>query len=166
MAKKNETPVVENEEMKQKFQVKLVELLALGKKKKNMLEYQEISDHFKDMPLEPEKMELILDYLDHNGEDVLRLWCIHHACRSKFFRYRKASQASWRTYPSRTPCSKWLLPHEHEDDLLHNSHGDNAHCQMHGPDASSEAYRSWSSCYHPKSYVQSHTGRRNTRYLR
>ena len=73
MAKKNETPVVENEEMKQKFQVKLVELLALGKKKKNMLEYQEISDHFKDMPLEPEKMELILDYLDHNGIDVLRI---------------------------------------------------------------------------------------------
>ena len=73
MAKKNETPVVENDEMKQKFQEKLIELLALGKKKKNMLEYQEISDHFKDMPLEAEKMELILDYLDHNGIDVLRI---------------------------------------------------------------------------------------------
>ena len=73
MAKKNETPVVETEEMKQKFQEKLVELLALGKKKKNMLEYQEISDFFKDMTLEPEKMELILDYLDHNGIDVLRI---------------------------------------------------------------------------------------------
>ena len=73
MAKKNETPVVETEEMKQKFQAKLVELLALGKKKKNMLEYQEISDFFKDMPLEVEKMELVLDYLDHNGIDVLRI---------------------------------------------------------------------------------------------
>ena len=73
MAKKNETPVVETEEMKQKFQEKLIELLALGKKKKNMLEYQEISDFFKDMPLEPEKMELVLDYLDHNGIDVLRI---------------------------------------------------------------------------------------------
>ena len=74
MAKKNETPVVENsEEMKQKFQEKLVELLAFGKKKKNMLEYQEISDFFKDMPLEPDKMELVLDYLDHNGIDVLRI---------------------------------------------------------------------------------------------
>ena len=73
MAKKNETPVVETEEMKQKFQEKLVELLALGKKKKNMLEYQEISDFFKDMPLEAEKMELVLDYLDHNGIDVLRI---------------------------------------------------------------------------------------------
>jgi RNA polymerase primary sigma factor len=73
MAKKNETPVVETEEMKQKFQAKLVELLALGKKKKNMLEYQEISDFFKDMPLEADKMELVLDYLDHNGTDVLRI---------------------------------------------------------------------------------------------
>ena len=73
MAKKNETPVVETDDAKQKFQEKLVELLALGKKKKNMLEYQEISDHFKEMPLEPEKMELILDYLDHNGIDVLRI---------------------------------------------------------------------------------------------
>ena len=73
MAKKNETPVVETEEMKQKFQEKLVELLALGKKKKNMLEYQEISDFFKEMPLEAEKMELVLDYLDHNGIDVLRI---------------------------------------------------------------------------------------------
>jgi len=73
MSKKNETPVVETEEMKQKFQEKLVELLAFGKKKKNMLEYQEISDFFKDMPLEPDKMELVLDYLDHNGIDVLRI---------------------------------------------------------------------------------------------
>ena len=73
MSKKNETPVVETEEMKQKFQEKLVELLALGKKKKNILEYQEISDFFKDMPLEAEKMELVLDYLDHNGIDVLRI---------------------------------------------------------------------------------------------
>ncbi len=73
MSKKNETPVVETEEMKQKFQEKLIELLALGKKKKNILEYQEISDFFKDMPLEAEKMELVLDYLDHNGIDVLRI---------------------------------------------------------------------------------------------
>ena len=55
MAKKNEenVNVVETEEMKQKFQEKLVELLALGKKKKNILEYQEISDFFKDLNLAP-----------------------------------------------------------------------------------------------------------------
>ena len=75
MAKKNEenVNVVETEEMKQKFQEKLVELLALGKKKKNILEYQEISDFFKDLNLDAEKMELVLDYLDHNGIDVLKI---------------------------------------------------------------------------------------------
>ena len=75
MAKKKEekVEVVETEDMKVKFQEKLTELLALGKKKKNILEYQEISDFFKDMPLDAEKMELVLDYLDHNGIDVLRI---------------------------------------------------------------------------------------------
>ncbi|MBQ6812221.1 MAG: RNA polymerase sigma factor RpoD [Agathobacter sp.] len=75
MSKKNEENVspVETEEMKQKFQEKLVELLALGKKKKNILEYQEISDFFKDLQLDAERMELVLDYLDHNGIDVLRI---------------------------------------------------------------------------------------------
>jgi len=75
MAKKNEenVNVVETEEMKQKFQEKLVELLAVGKKKKNILEYQEISDFFKDLNLDAEKMELVLDYLEHNGIDVLKI---------------------------------------------------------------------------------------------
>ena len=35
-----------------KFSEKLVELLELAKKKKNVLEYQEISDFFKDQSLE------------------------------------------------------------------------------------------------------------------
>ena len=65
--------VVETEDVKVKFQEKLAELLTLGKKKKNILEYQEISDFFKDFPLDVEKMELVLDYLDHNGIDVLRI---------------------------------------------------------------------------------------------
>ena len=75
MSKKNEenVNVLETEEMKQKFQEKLVELLAIGKKKKNILEYQEISDFFKDLNLDAEKMELVLDYLDHNGIDVLKI---------------------------------------------------------------------------------------------
>ena len=75
MAKKKEAQVevVETEDMKVKFQEKLVGILALGKKKKNMLEYQEINDFFKDMPLDAEKMELVLEYLDHNGIDVLRI---------------------------------------------------------------------------------------------
>ena len=74
MAKKKEqAEVVETAEMKAKIQQKLIELLALGKKKKNILEYQEISDFFKDMNLDPEKLELVLDYLEHNGIDVLKI---------------------------------------------------------------------------------------------
>ena len=75
MAKKKEAQVevVETEDMKVKFQEKLVGILALGKKKKNILEYQEINDFFKDFPLDAEKMELVLEYLDHNGIDVLRI---------------------------------------------------------------------------------------------
>jgi len=75
MAKKKEEQVeiIETDEMKAKFQEKLVELLAIGKKKKNILEYQEISDFFKEMNLDAERMELVLDYLDHNGIDVLRI---------------------------------------------------------------------------------------------
>ena len=74
MAKKKEqAEVVETAEMKAKFQQKRIELLARGKKKKNMLEYQEISDFFKDMNLDPEKLELVLDYLEHNGIDVLKI---------------------------------------------------------------------------------------------
>ena len=38
-----------------KFSEKLGELMELAKKKKNVLEYQEISDFFKDFPLEPEQ---------------------------------------------------------------------------------------------------------------
>ena len=47
-----------------KFSEKLVELLELAKKKKNVLEYQEISDFFKDQPLEVEQMEKVLDFLE------------------------------------------------------------------------------------------------------
>ena len=71
--KEEQVEVVETQEMKEKFQAKLVELLAVGKKKKNILEYQEISDFFKGLNLDAEKMELVLEYLEHNGIDVLRI---------------------------------------------------------------------------------------------
>lgn len=73
MAKKEKENVVETEDMKEKFQQRLQELLALGKKKKNILEYQEINDFFKDMALDAEKMELVLDYLEQNNIDVLKI---------------------------------------------------------------------------------------------
>ena len=71
--KKEEDAAVETEEMKAKFQQKLKELLELGKKKRNILEYQEISDFFKDMNLDAEQMEDVLDFLEQNSVDVLRI---------------------------------------------------------------------------------------------
>ena len=72
-----------------KFSEKLVELLELAKKKKNVLEYQEINDFFKDFPLDPEQlenndffkdqplgveqMEKVFDFLEASGVDVLRI---------------------------------------------------------------------------------------------
>ena len=56
-----------------KFQEKLRELVALGKKKKSILEIQEINDVFADMELDSEKMEKVFDYLEANNIDVLRI---------------------------------------------------------------------------------------------
>ena len=56
-----------------KFSEKLVGLLELAKKKKNVLEYQEISDYFKDQPLDAEQMDKIFDFLEASGIDVLRI---------------------------------------------------------------------------------------------
>ena len=71
--KKEENTAVETEEKKAEFNEKLKELLALGKKKRNILEYQEISDFFKDMNLDAEQMESVLDFLEHHKVDVLRI---------------------------------------------------------------------------------------------
>ena len=43
-----------DENTQAKFAEKIKELLNMAKKKKNVLEYQEISDFFADMPLEEE----------------------------------------------------------------------------------------------------------------
>ena len=56
-----------------KFSEKLVELLELAKKKKNVLEYPEISDFFKEQPLEVEQMEKVFDFLEASVVDVLRI---------------------------------------------------------------------------------------------
>ena len=80
MAKKNEKETnqsaegaVMDESAREKFQQKLKDLLALAKKKKNMLENHEISDFFKDMQLDAEQLEKILEFLEANGVDVLRI---------------------------------------------------------------------------------------------
>lgn len=56
-----------------KFSEKLQELVELGKKKKNVLEYQEINNHFKEMPLDPDALDKVFDYLESCGIDVLRI---------------------------------------------------------------------------------------------
>lgn len=61
------------ENMQEKFQEKLRELLSIAKKKKNMLEYQEISDFFAELHLDAEQFEKILDFLEGNNIDVLRI---------------------------------------------------------------------------------------------
>ena len=57
---------------KEKFRTKLKELLEYAKKKKNVLEYQEINDFFKDMDLEAIKIEKVYEYLEGHGVDILR----------------------------------------------------------------------------------------------
>ena len=61
------------EEQALKFEEKLKTLVDLGKKKKNVLEVQEISDVFSDMPLEEEQMEKVYEYLEARNIDVLRI---------------------------------------------------------------------------------------------
>ena len=61
------------EENTQKFDERLKELVALGKKKKSILELQEINDFFNDMELDAEQMEKVFDHLESNNIDVLRI---------------------------------------------------------------------------------------------
>ena len=62
-----------DENTQAKYEEKIKELLALAKKKKNVLEYQEVSDFFADMALGEEQFENVLDALDKSGIDVLRI---------------------------------------------------------------------------------------------
>ena len=61
------------EENAQKFLEKMNELVALGKKKKSILDVQEINDFFADMELSAEQMEKVFEYLEGNNIDVLRI---------------------------------------------------------------------------------------------
>lgn len=61
------------EENAQKFLERMNELVALGKKKKSILDVQEINDFFTDMELSTDQMEKVFDYLEANNIDVLRI---------------------------------------------------------------------------------------------
>ena len=52
---------------------KLNELVELAKKKKNVLEYREINEAFKELNLNVKQLEMILEYLENKNIDVLRV---------------------------------------------------------------------------------------------
>ena len=62
-----------DENTQAKFDEKLKSLLAIAKKKKNVLEYQEIMDFFADMALGEEQFDKVLETLEQSGVDVLRI---------------------------------------------------------------------------------------------
>ena len=70
---KTEIVAADKAERAAKLTEKLKELVEIAKKKKNMLEYQEISDFFQSMELNAEEFEKILDCLEANNIDVLRI---------------------------------------------------------------------------------------------
>ena len=62
-----------DENTKVKVDEKIKELMALAKKKKNVLEYQEITDCFAGLGLEIEQIERTVEALEKCGIDVLRI---------------------------------------------------------------------------------------------
>ncbi len=69
-AKKKEHDQAEEE---QKFREKLVALKQLAKSKKNVLELAEINSFFNDIGLDEEKTEKVIEFLESEGVDVLRI---------------------------------------------------------------------------------------------
>ncbi len=62
-----------DENTKAKLEESMKDLLALAKKKKNMLEYQEVVDFFANFPVEEEQLEKVVEALERSGIDVLRI---------------------------------------------------------------------------------------------
>lgn len=62
-----------DENMQAKFEEKLKELSDLARKKKNVLEQQEVDDLFKDFELSEENYDRISEYMEQNGIDILKI---------------------------------------------------------------------------------------------
>lgn len=62
-----------DEALQAKFDEKMKNLLSLAKRKKNVLEYQEVIHFFSDMALEEEQIDKVFEKLDANGVDILRI---------------------------------------------------------------------------------------------
>ena len=62
-----------DENVQAKFEEKIKQLLAMAKKKKNVLEYQEIVDFLAELALNEEQIEKVIEHLEKTGVDVLRI---------------------------------------------------------------------------------------------
>ena len=56
-----------------KFLERVRGLITVARKKKNILEYQEVNDYFADMKLNEEQFDRLLELLEQSGVDVLRI---------------------------------------------------------------------------------------------
>ena len=56
-----------------KYEEKVKSILALAKKKKNVLEYGEIQEHFAELNLEGEQFARVVETLEQSGVDVLKI---------------------------------------------------------------------------------------------
>ena len=60
------------DELQEQFTKILTKLVEDAKTKKNVLTYKQVNDAFASMPINEEKMDLILEYLENNNIDVLQ----------------------------------------------------------------------------------------------
>ena len=60
------------DELQEQFTKILAKLVEDAKAKKNILTYKQVNDAFASMPINEEKMDLILEYLEKNNIDVLQ----------------------------------------------------------------------------------------------
>ncbi|MCR5356387.1 MAG: RNA polymerase sigma factor RpoD [Lachnospiraceae bacterium] len=64
---------IDEAQLQQKIDEKLKSLMQKAKKKKNVLESQEIAAFFADMEIQEDQMDKITDYLEQNGVDILKI---------------------------------------------------------------------------------------------
>ncbi|MBO4337982.1 MAG: RNA polymerase sigma factor RpoD [Lachnospiraceae bacterium] len=69
---KNDVPQTE-EDINARFEEKEEALLKIARKKKNVMDYQEVAEFFNDLRLEDDKIDVAVDFLEKNGIDVLRI---------------------------------------------------------------------------------------------
>ncbi len=63
----------QDDKLNEIIQERLKTLLGKAKKKKNVLESQEITLFFADMDIQDDQMDRIIDYLEQNGVDILKI---------------------------------------------------------------------------------------------